>query len=118
MESPVQGFSRLLTRDYDMNGITLPAGARAIAFYGAANRDERKFPEPNRFDVLRDSNEHLAFGYGPHTCVGMYLARLEMVAIFQALATRVKRFHVEEEVRNVHSLLRGFSRLRVSIEYE
>jgi cytochrome P450 len=53
LEAPVQGFSRLLTRDYDMDGIALPAGSRAIAFYGAANRDERKFPRPSTFDVRR-----------------------------------------------------------------
>jgi cytochrome P450 len=94
MESPVQGFSRLLTRDYDMDGIMLPAGSRTIAFYGAANRDERKFPNPNLFDVTRSSVEQLAFGWGPHMCVGQHLAKLEMAAIFRALATRVKRFHI------------------------
>jgi cytochrome P450 len=116
MEAPVQSFSRLLTRDYDMDGITLPAGARAIVFYGAANRDQRAFPEPNKFAVTREAREHLAFGSGPHVCAGQYLARLEMVAIFRALAERVKRFHVEEEVRNVHSVLRGFSKLSVAVE--
>ena len=116
MESPIQGFSRLLTRDYDMDGITLPAGSRAIAFYGAANRDERKFPNPNAFDVTRNSAEQLAFGSGPHVCVGMHLAGLEMAAIFRALTTRVKRFHIEEEVRSLNNVLRGFSKLIVSVE--
>jgi len=116
MESPVQGFSRLLTRDYDLDGITLPAGSRAIAFYGAANRDERKFPNPNTFDVTRSSVEQLAFGWGPHMCVGQHLAKLEMAAIFRALATRVKRFHIKEEVRNINNVLRGFSKLIISVE--
>lgn len=116
MESPVQGFSRLLTRDYDMDGTTLPAGSRAIAFYGAANRDERKFPNPDRFDVTRNPTEQLAFGSGPHVCVGLHLARLEMTAIFRALATRVRRFRIEEEVRSKNNVLRGFSRLLVSVE--
>ena len=116
LESPVQGFSRLLTRDYDMDGTTLPAGSRAILFYGAANRDERKFPNPNTFDVTRNSADQVAFGWGPHVCVGQHLAKLEMVAIFRALATKVKRLHIEEEVRNVHSILRGFSKLIVSVE--
>jgi cytochrome P450 len=65
LEAPIQGFSRLLTRDYDMDGIALPAGSRAIAFYGAANRDERKFPRPSTFDVRRGSAEQLAFGWDP-----------------------------------------------------
>jgi cytochrome P450 len=116
MEAPVQGFSRLLTRDYDMDGITLLAGSRAILFYGAANRDGRKFPNPNTFDVMRGSAEHIAFGSGPHMCVGLHLARLEMAALFRALATRVRRFHIEEEVRSVNNVLRGFSRLLVCVE--
>jgi cytochrome P450 len=86
-----------------MDGITLPAGSRAIAFYGASNRDERKFPNPNAFDVTRNSAEQLAFGSGPHVCVGMHLARLEMAAIFCALAARVNRFHIEEEVRSLNN---------------
>ena len=65
MEAPIQSFSRLLRRDYDLDEITLPAGSRAIVFYGAANRDERKFPDPHRFDVTRGSAEHIAFGWGP-----------------------------------------------------
>jgi cytochrome P450 len=116
LESPVQGFSRLLTRDYDMDGVTLPAGSRAILFYGAANRDERKFPNPNTFDVTRSAADQVAFGWGPHVCVGQHLAKLEMAAIFCALATRVRRFHIEEEVRSVHNVLRGFSKLIISVE--
>jgi len=116
LESPVQGFSRLLTRDYDIDGVTLPAGSRAILFYGAANRDEGKFPNPNTFDVTRSAADQVAFGWGPHVCVGQHLAKLEMAAIFRALASKVERLHIEEEVRNVHSILRGFSKLIVSVE--
>ena len=116
MEAPIQSFSRLLTRDYDMDEITLPAGSRAIVFYGAANRDERKFPDPHSFDVTRASAEHMAFGWGPHMCVGQHLAKFEMNAIFCALAARVERFHIQQETRNLNSVLRGFSKLMVSIE--
>jgi cytochrome P450 len=115
MEAPIQGFSRLVTHDYDMDGILLPAGSRAIAFYGAANRDPRKFANPSQFDVMHGASEQIAFGWGPHACVGMNLARLEMSAIFRALATRVKRFHIHEEVRAVNNILRGFSKLIVSV---
>ena len=116
MEAPIQSFSRLLRRDYDLDEITLPAGSRAIVFYGAANRDERKFPDPHRFDVTRGSAEHIAFGWGPHMCVGQHLAKLEMNAIFRALAARVERFHIQEAVRNPNNVLRGFSKLIVSVE--
>ena len=116
MEAPIQGFSRLVTRDYQMEEVTLPAGSRAIAFYGAANRDERKFLDPDRFDVTRNPLDNLAFGSGPHACVGYHLAKLEMSAIFTALAARVRRFQIEEQVRNVHNVLRGFRTLIVSVE--
>jgi cytochrome P450 len=116
IEAPIQGFSRLLTRSYDMEEVTLPLGARVIVFYGAANRDERKFPNPNKFDVMRNSAEQMAFGSGAHTCVGQHLAKLEMNAIFRALATKVRRFHIKEEVRDINNVLRGFRKLIVSIE--
>lgn len=116
MEAPLQGFSRLVTRDYQMEEITLPVGSRVIVFYGAANRDERKFSDPDTFDVRRDALHHLSFGSGPHVCVGLHLAKLEMCAIFNALAARVRRFRVEEEVRNVNNVLRGFRKLIVSVE--
>ena len=116
MEAPIQSFSRLLTREYDLDGVVLPAGSRAITFYGAANRDERQFPNADTFDVTRNPAEHLAFGSGPHACIGMHIARLEMAAIFRALAARVRRFHIEEEVRSLNHVLRGFAKLVVTVE--
>jgi cytochrome P450 len=116
METPLQGYSRLVAQDYEMNEVTLPAGSRAIVFYGAANRDERKFPDPHRFDVTRNAVDQVAFGTGPHACIGLHLAKLEMTAIFRALATRVKRFHIEQELRNVNNTLRGFKKLIVAVE--
>jgi cytochrome P450 len=116
MEAPRQGFSRLVTRDYQMEEVTLPAGSRVIAFDGAAHRDERKFPAPDRFDVTRDALDHLAFGAGPHVCVGFHVAKLAMCAICTALAASVRRFPVEEPVRHVHNVLRGFRKLIVSVE--
>jgi cytochrome P450 len=116
IEAPVQSFSRFLMRDYEMNEVALPVGSRAIVFYGAANRDERKFPDAHTFDVTRSSAGQMAFGSGPHMCVGLHLVRLEMNAIFRALATRVKRFHIQQEARSLNNVLRGFSKLIVSVE--
>jgi cytochrome P450 len=117
IEAPIQGFSRYVARDYDLDGVTLPAGSRAIVFYGAANRDPRQFPYPDRFDVRRDNaGRHMAFGAGPHMCLGMNLAKLEMRALFAALALRVKRFRVEKEARMLHNILRGVSNLIVTVE--
>jgi len=114
LEAPVQGFSRCVAREYDLDGVRLPAGSRTIVFYGAADRDPRQFADPDRFDVRRDNaGRHMAFGAGPHMCVGMSLAKLEMRALFVALARRVKRFHIEAEERVLNNPLRGFSKVNV-----
>ena len=113
-DAPIQGFSRYVARDVDLDGSVLPAGSRAIVFYGAANRDERKYAEPDRFDVRRRPGDHLGFGVGPHACAGMNLARIEMVALFNALAKRFRRFTILEEERVLNNVLRGFKTLRVS----
>jgi cytochrome P450 len=117
IEAPIQGFSRYVARDYDLEGVLLPEGSRTIVFYGAANRDPLQFPQPDRFDVQRDNaGRHMAFGAGPHRCLGSNLAKLEMRALFTALARRVKRFHIEAEERALNNVLRGFGKLIVTIE--
>jgi cytochrome P450 len=113
-DAPIQGFSRYVARDVDMAGVVLPAGSRAIVFYGAANRDERKYPDPDRFDVLRRPGDHLGCGAGPHACVGMNLARIEMLALFTALAKRIQRFAILEVEPLLNNVLRGFKTLRVA----
>lgn len=116
MEAPIQDFGRYVAADYDMDGVLLPEGSRVIAFYGAANRDPRKFANPDIFDVTRNAAAHLAFGAGPHMCVGMNLAKLEMRSLFRSLARRVKRFRIVEERRALHNILRGFSKLIVEVD--
>ncbi|HEX3347773.1 MAG TPA: cytochrome P450 [Acetobacteraceae bacterium] len=87
-----------------------------MVFYGA-NRDPRQFPYPDRFDVRRDNAaRHMAFGAGPHACLGMSLAKMEMRALFTALARNVRRFHIEAEERALNNILRGFSNLNVTVE--
>ncbi len=117
MEAPIQDFSRYVARDYDLDGVSLQEGSRAIIFYGAANRDPRQFPHPDQFDVRRDNaGRHMAFGAGPHACLGMNLAKLEMQALFTALARKVIRFHIEAEERALNNILRGFNKLIVTVE--
>lgn len=85
MESPIQHFSRVATRDVDLGeGAVIRAGQRAIISYASANRDERNFPEPDRFDIRRRPLDHLAFDMGNHGCAGQGLARLEGHAVFEA----------------------------------
>ena len=117
MEAPIQGFSRYVARDHNLDRVSLSVGSRAIIFYGAANRDPRQFPDPHRFDVRRDNaGRHMAFGAGPHMCVGMNLPKLEMRALFTGLARKVKRFRVEKEARMLNNVLHGFSELIVTVE--
>jgi cytochrome P450 len=114
-DAPIQDFSRYIARDVDMDGVLLPAGSRAVVFYGAANRDERKYPDPDRFDVGRRPGDHLGFGAGPHACVAMNLARMEMLALFTALAKRIRCFTILESEPLLNNDLRGFKTLRVAV---
>lgn len=117
LESPIQGFSRVTTRDVDLGeGSVIPAGERVITSYAAANRDERHYPDPDDFDVHRMSADQLGFSYGIHACAGQGLARLEATAIFRALAARVERIEPDgEPVRALNNITRGFARLPVRI---
>ena len=75
--TPLQLVGRTTSREVTLHGVTIPAGGRVVLVYGAANRDERRFPEPDRFDVTRGKQRHLGFGEGVHGCIGAPLARLE-----------------------------------------
>ncbi|MEU2620662.1 cytochrome P450 [Streptomyces sp. NPDC007157] len=83
--------------------------------HGSANRDERKYPDPDRFDIRRRPSDHLAFGRGEHACVGMNLARLETSALFEALIPRVERFELIEAEPALKNALRGFGTLEVRV---
>jgi cytochrome P450 len=115
LESPIQMFSRLLTSDYQLDGSTLPQGQRVVIVFASANRDERKWADPGRFDVLRKPADHIAFGWGEHQCMGMSLARLEMRALLTALASRVHRFEITAMEPLMNNVLHGPRKLEVSI---
>jgi cytochrome P450 len=84
--------------------------------YGSANRDERKWRNPQSFDVRRKAAEQLAFGRGEHLCIGLPLARLEMKSLFAALAKRVRRFEVRNAERALNNTLRGLKSLEVCVQ--
>jgi cytochrome P450 len=88
--SPIQGMVRLVARDTTLAGSTLPAGERAVAWIGSGNRDAAVFPEPERFDIARRPNRHLAFGHGIHFCLGAPLARLEGRIVLDAMLRRLR----------------------------
>jgi cytochrome P450 len=116
LETPVPQFTRVLTRDHEVGGVSLPAGTRVALLYGSANRDERKYPDPTRFDITRRPSDQLAFGRGEHACVGMSLARLEMTALLERLADQVSRFEVVASRPLINNGLRGLEHLEVRVQ--
>jgi len=92
--SPIKNMARTVTRDIELHGESLRAGDQVILMYPAANRDPAVFDEPERFDVRREPNPHLAFGFGPHFCMGASLARLELRVMFSELLARLPDLHL------------------------
>lgn len=116
IESPIQNFSRHVARDVTIGGVTLPRGSRVIVSYGSANRDERRWGNPETFDILRaDTGDHLGFGHGEHNCVGKNLARLEMRALLSELIPRVERFELIEAQPFLNNVLHGLKTCRVTL---
>lgn len=100
--SPVKNMSRLVTRDVELRGQRLAEGDELILFYPSANRDEEVFADPHRLDVTRDPNPHLAFGFGPHFCLGASLARLELRVMFDAVLSRLPDLRLADDRPPVH----------------
>jgi len=106
--SPSQYQGRVTTRDVTWHGETVPKGSRILLLTGSANRDEREFPDPDRFDVRRQPEQHLALGQGVHFCLGASLARLESRVALEEFSRRFPRYTVDEgrcvrvHMSNVH----------------
>jgi cytochrome P450 len=86
--SPVRGMFRIVLKDNEMSGKQMHAGESVMAWIGAANRDGAKFPDPDKFDIERKPNPHIAFGHGIHMCVGAPLARLESKVAINLLSEK------------------------------
>ena len=88
--TPATYFRRTATQDHEMHGKTIREGDKVLYWFASGNRDDAYFDEPNRVNLLRNPNKHLAFGLGgPHLCLGMWLARLEVTVLFQELSKRI-----------------------------
>jgi cytochrome P450 len=90
--SPFQWMMRTPLRDVEVHGTAIRKGAFVLPMVGAANRDPTRFPHPNRFDIARDPNPHVAFGHGIHFCLGAALARLEARIALSDLLSRFESF--------------------------
>ena len=99
---------------YDAGGVVIPPGERVLVLYGAANRDERHYPDPARFDVRREARDHLAFGHGVHRCAGGHLAQLELEALLRAVVARVERIEVGAPDPLMSNMLHGHRSFRAS----
>jgi 4-methoxybenzoate monooxygenase (O-demethylating) len=91
-DSPSRMAGRIAMRDIEIEGIVIPKGERCGLMFAAANRDPRKWKDPDRFDIRRDHRAHLGWGYGVHACVGRILALLEADALLGAVAKNIERF--------------------------
>jgi cytochrome P450 len=98
LESPVQIFFRTCTRAVEVGGAMLPEAAKVLMSLASANRDPRRWADPDRFDIRRRTTGHVAFGAGIHTCIGQMVARMEVELVLGALARRVERFEIAGEV--------------------
>ncbi len=87
--SPIKNMARTVTRDVELHGRTLLAGQKLLLLYPSANRDEAVFADPETFDIARSPNDHMAFGFGAHFCLGNRLARLELSVMFDRLLDRL-----------------------------
>jgi cytochrome P450 len=107
LESPLHGHFRLVRRDTEVAGEPLPAGSRVMLLWGAANRDEREFPNPGAIDLARpNAKAHLAFGIGIHHCIGAALARLETRVVLETLLARTSALRLaDRKIVHVPSLL-------------
>jgi cytochrome P450 len=113
--SPIQRYTRVATHDTELGGVGIPADSRVVALIGSGNRDERRFDDPDRFDVTRNPTDHLAFGRGIHHCVGAGLARLELSALLTRLAERVERFEIRNHEWDVNATVHGLRSLDLTL---
>ena len=114
-EGPVQGLARTTARDVEMHGVTIPEGSRVQILYGSANRDERRFPDGDRFDIHRKIDHHVAFGNSVHFCLGATLARLEGRVALDEVLKRFPSWEVDWDnaVQARTATVRGWERLPV-----
>ncbi len=115
--SPIRNMNRTVVTDTELAGKQLRAGDKMLLLYPSANRDESVFSDPFRFDVTREPNEHVAFGFGTHFCLGNSLARLELICMFEHLLERMGDLRLVEDAEPANrpaNFVSGYERMPVS----
>ncbi|WP_448255993.1 cytochrome P450 [Microbacterium aurum] len=114
--SPVLAMRRTATTDFELRGQPIAEGDKVVLWFGAANRDPEVFADPDRFDIARQQNPHITFGWGAHFCLGTHLARAEVREFFTQLRRRRLAFEVTGEPQRVrHNLFRGWSSIPAKV---
>jgi 4-methoxybenzoate monooxygenase (O-demethylating) len=112
----VQIFFRTADVDVEIGGVIVPAGEKIVMYLAAANRDPRRWKDPDAFDLSRDPSGHVGFGMGIHQCVGQHVARLEAVSLLEALVARVSRLElVGTPARHLNNSLRAWEHLPLRV---
>jgi cytochrome P450 len=101
-EAPLLIITRVAARDTELAGIPIPAGSAVMPMLGAANRDENRYPDPDRFDIFRKPVPSISWGHGTHVCLGMHLARLEMRVALELLLDRLPDLRFDPEGKDPH----------------
>jgi len=103
LETPLLNITRLATRDTEISGVTIEAGSTVMLMLAAANRDENRHADPDAFDIFRtEPKPHISFGHGPHMCLGVHLARLEMRVALELLLDRLPGLRLDPEADDPH----------------
>jgi cytochrome P450 family 142 subfamily A polypeptide 1 len=118
--TPVLNMCRVANRDYELRGTTIRQGQQVVLMYPSANRDPAHFDEPERYDVTRTPNQHVAFGFGTHFCLGAALARLEIRLFFEEFVRRVRAVRVVPGSVDylANSFVNGVNRAEVELELD
>lgn len=111
----VRAFSRFAKSDYHEGDVFVPEGERVVLFFGAANRDERQYDNPDAFRVDRNPRDNLGWGHGDHLCAGMFLARLEMEVMLEAIIEQVEMIEVGSPVYGTNQGLYGLDSVQVRL---
>jgi cytochrome P450 family 142 subfamily A polypeptide 1 len=115
--SPIKNMARTATRDVELRGMQIREGQKVLLLYPSANRDAEQFADPFRFDITRAPNEHVAFGFGTHFCLGNSLARLELRVMFEQLLDRMPGIHLVDMTEPHHrpaNFVSGYETMKVA----